>query len=177
MIIHYRARRGGEWLPEDRLRVTMFGIALMVPFSVLLSGFITRYVPGNLGIVLNLACLFVNGLGVSVLASKHNGGGWMLTRINITDQVDFVLGPSAAYNVDIMHSKSAEIMAANKSVITVIQNMTCHPLCDAREGVPNDPVAVACGESFLRSSQRGFCPPSTPSVSSTRTCFPLSLLG
>lgn len=34
------------------------------------------------------------------------------------EQVDFVLSPSAAYNVDIMHSKSAEIMAANKCVET-----------------------------------------------------------
>ncbi len=33
-----------------------------------------------------------------------------------SDQVDFVLSPSAAYNVDVVHSRSAEIMAANKFV-------------------------------------------------------------
>ncbi|KLO19712.1 MFS general substrate transporter [Schizopora paradoxa] len=89
-IVYWRARRKGEWVPEDRLRVTMIGAVFLVPLSVLCSGVFTRFVPGTLGIVLNLICLFANGLGV-----------------------DFVLSPSAAYNVDVVHSRSAEIMAAN----------------------------------------------------------------
>jgi len=89
-VIYWRARRNGEWVPEDRLRVTMIGAVFLVPVSVLCSGIFTRYVPGTVGIVLNLLCLFANGLGV-----------------------DFVLSPSAAYNVDVVHSRSAEIMAAN----------------------------------------------------------------
>lgn len=35
-----------------------------MPISVLLSGIITRYVKGNLGLGLNLICFFFNGLGV-----------------------------------------------------------------------------------------------------------------
>ncbi|THH09617.1 hypothetical protein EW145_g1879 [Phellinidium pouzarii] len=67
----------------------MVGAAVMVPLSVLLSGVFTHFVSGNVGIALNLGCLFANGLGV-----------------------DFVLSPSASYSVDILHSRSAEIMAA-----------------------------------------------------------------
>lgn len=67
MIITGRAKRGGVWLPEDRLRGTQLGAALLVPLSVLFSGIITTFVPGRAGLVLNLLCLFVNGLGVCVL--------------------------------------------------------------------------------------------------------------
>jgi len=45
---------------------------------------------GKVGLALNLICLFLNGLGV-----------------------DFVLTPSASYAVDVVHSRSAESMAAN----------------------------------------------------------------
>lgn len=38
------------------------------------------------------------------------------------DKVDFVLSPSAAYNVDVLHSRSAEIMAANKYVSFTLLN-------------------------------------------------------
>ncbi|ETW85087.1 major facilitator superfamily [Heterobasidion irregulare TC 32-1] len=90
IVVRWRKRRGGEWVPEDRLRGTLYGACIFVPLSVLCSGLVTHYIGGTLGIVLNLVCLFFNGLGV-----------------------DLVLSPSAAYNVDIMHSRSAEIMAAN----------------------------------------------------------------
>ena len=64
-MTRYRARRKGEWVPEDRLRATLLGAALFVPVSVLSSGLITHYVEGRLGLGLNLVCLFFNGLGVS----------------------------------------------------------------------------------------------------------------
>jgi len=85
----WRAQRG-TWYPEDRLRATISGALIYVPLSVLLFGIFTKYVEGKVGIALCLACLFMNGIGV-----------------------DFVLSPSAAYNVDILHSRSAEVMAAN----------------------------------------------------------------
>ncbi|SJL05157.1 uncharacterized protein ARMOST_08530 [Armillaria ostoyae] len=54
------------------------------------SGLITQYIDGKLGLVLNLICFFVNGVGVNT-----------------------VLTPLSAYMVDIMHSRSAEVMAAS----------------------------------------------------------------
>ncbi|KAJ7647598.1 MFS general substrate transporter [Roridomyces roridus] len=90
VVIKWRARRGGVWVPEDRLRGTLFGAATLVPLSVLLCGLVTHYVDGPVGLVLNLILFFLNGLGV-----------------------DLVLSPSSAYCVDIMHSRSAEMMAAS----------------------------------------------------------------
>ena len=43
MIVSYRRARGGEWLPEDRIRVSVYGAATLVPLSVLFSGLITRH--------------------------------------------------------------------------------------------------------------------------------------
>ncbi len=112
-VVYWRARRNGEWVPEDRLRVTTIGAVFLVPMSVLCSGIFTRYVPGTLGIVLNLVCLFANGIGVR----RMNCLGLVYIELEAdSDQVDFVLSPSAAYNVDVVHSRSAEIMAANKFV-------------------------------------------------------------
>ncbi|KAG9226942.1 hypothetical protein CCMSSC00406_0003385 [Pleurotus cornucopiae] len=80
----------GGWYPEDRLRTTLIGAATCAPLSVLLAGLTIAYVPGRAGLVMCLGCLFLNGIGV-----------------------DLVLCPSAAYNVDVVHKRSAEIMAAN----------------------------------------------------------------
>lgn len=68
LILRWRKRRGGEWVPEDRLRVTMIGAAIFVPLSVLCPGLITHYIEGRLGLGLNLICLFFNGLGVSIVS-------------------------------------------------------------------------------------------------------------
>ncbi|TCD62516.1 hypothetical protein EIP91_006790 [Steccherinum ochraceum] len=89
VVVRMRAQRGGVWVPEDRLRVTLIGASIMAPLSVLAVGFILTYVDGTPGIVLFLVALFVNGLGI-----------------------DFVLSPAAAYGVDILHSRSAEVSAA-----------------------------------------------------------------
>jgi len=59
-----------------------------VPFSVLFSGLFTQFVEGPIGLVLNLICLFINGIGV-ILA----------------------LAPTSAYGVDVMRSRSAEVIA------------------------------------------------------------------
>ncbi|KAJ6602152.1 major facilitator superfamily domain-containing protein [Mycena sp. CBHHK59/15] len=93
IIVKWRKRRGGTWVPEDRLRATLFGAATFVPLSVVLCGLITHFVSGPFGLALNLVSFFFNGLGV-----------------------DLVLSPSSAYAVDVMHSRSAEIMAASVGV-------------------------------------------------------------
>lgn len=64
MVIRWRKRRGGEWVPEDRLRAGLPAMATLVPLSVLLFGLTAQYVDGRLGIVLNLVWLFMNGIGV-----------------------------------------------------------------------------------------------------------------
>ncbi|PPQ83211.1 Transporter [Psilocybe cyanescens] len=97
VVIYYRKSRGGAWYPEDRLRGALIGSLIFVPLSILGSGLLTAYVAGRVGLVLNLICLFLNGLGV-----------------------DFVLSPSAAYIVDLMHSRSAEVSAANNGIRSVI---------------------------------------------------------
>ena len=65
LVTKWRKRRAGEWVPEDRLRGTLFGAVFLVPVSVLCSGIITHYVGGKVGLALNLICLFLNGLGTS----------------------------------------------------------------------------------------------------------------
>ncbi|KAJ7509483.1 MFS general substrate transporter [Mycena galericulata] len=97
MVIRGRAERGGVWIPEDRLRAAQLGAATLVPLSILASGVVTTFIPGRLGLILNLICFFVNGLGV-----------------------DTVLGPNAAYCVDILHSHSAEVMAAGAGLRSLV---------------------------------------------------------
>ncbi|KAJ7728010.1 MFS general substrate transporter [Mycena maculata] len=97
IVIRGRTKRGGVWVPEDRLHGAQIGAALLVPLSILASGLATTFVPGRLGLALNLICFFVNGLGV-----------------------DTVLGPTAAYCVDILHSRSAEVMAAGAGLRSVL---------------------------------------------------------
>lgn len=59
-----RERRGGIWVPEDRLHATLWGAAILVPVSVIAEGLTINYVPGILGIVLIVFWLFINGVGV-----------------------------------------------------------------------------------------------------------------
>ncbi|KAF8916710.1 major facilitator superfamily domain-containing protein [Mucidula mucida] len=68
----------------ERLKAALFGALVPVPLSILLSGLITQYIPGPLGLTLNLMCFVMNGLGV-----------------------DLVLTPLCAYVVDIMRERSA----------------------------------------------------------------------
>lgn len=66
VVVRMRAQRGGVWVPEDRLRITLFGASVMAPLSILLAGITIHYVDGKPGIVIVLFCLFLNGLGVSL---------------------------------------------------------------------------------------------------------------
>lgn len=116
-VIYYRKSRGGVWYPEDRLRATLIGTLVFVPLSVLGSGLLTAYVPGKLGLVLNLICLFFNGIGVSPVVLIWSTPVQALRYPFYILQVDFVLSPMAAYIVDLLHSRSAEAMAAGKYVL------------------------------------------------------------
>ncbi|KZV62760.1 MFS general substrate transporter [Peniophora sp. CONT] len=93
IVVKWRKRRAGVWVPEDRLRAALLGAGVLVPFSILFFGLITTFVPGHLGIALTLVVLFMNGIGV-----------------------DFGLTPMQAYSVDILHHQSAEVMAATASL-------------------------------------------------------------
>ncbi|KAG1862677.1 major facilitator superfamily domain-containing protein [Suillus subluteus] len=97
VVRRWREKRKGVWFPEDRLRATWIGGLFMVPLSVGASGLITTYVGGPIGLSLNLLCLFMNGMGV-----------------------DFVFNPIASYNVDVMHSRSAEATAASTAIRSLI---------------------------------------------------------
>jgi hypothetical protein len=66
IIIRWKERRGGVWYPEDRLRATIPGALILVPFTMIFTGLLIEFVPGKLGLILNLICLFVNGFGVRV---------------------------------------------------------------------------------------------------------------
>ncbi|OAX32955.1 MFS general substrate transporter [Rhizopogon vinicolor AM-OR11-026] len=92
-----RARRKGVWYPEDRLRATWIGGLFMVPLSIVTSGLVTTYIGGLIGLSLNLLCLFINGMGVLC-----------------------VISPIGSYNVDVAHSRSAEITAAHAATRSVI---------------------------------------------------------
>ncbi|KAG1718412.1 major facilitator superfamily domain-containing protein [Suillus lakei] len=96
-VRRWREKRKGVWCPEDRLRATWIGGLIVVPLSICASGLITTYVGGPIGLALNILCLGVNGVGI-----------------------DLVLNPIASYNVDVVHSRSAEVTAAylaSKSLI------------------------------------------------------------
>ncbi|KAG7086356.1 hypothetical protein E1B28_002316 [Marasmius oreades] len=94
-------KRGGVWCPEDRLRPTLLAAAVFVPLSVLGVGIIAHYVPGPLGLTLIMICFFFNGLGV-----------------------DMVLSPCSAYVVDIMHSRSAESVAATSGLRSLLMSIS-----------------------------------------------------
>ncbi|KAF7777726.1 hypothetical protein Agabi119p4_3798 [Agaricus bisporus var. burnettii] len=90
LVVYYKEKRG-SWHPEDRLRVTILGSLIFAPLSVLGCGLVTRYVDGLVGLILCLVLLFVNGVGVVI-----------------------ALSPLSAYLVDILHSRSAEVVAASR---------------------------------------------------------------
>ncbi|KAH6919132.1 major facilitator superfamily domain-containing protein [Coprinopsis sp. MPI-PUGE-AT-0042] len=139
IIAKWKAKRG-SWCPEDRLRAAIPGALFLVPFSMLLSGIFTRYIDGTLGLVLNLVCFFMNGLGI-----------------------DVVLSPCAAYVVDVMHSRSAESMAANsafRAILLATSIAGILPLIDAYGALAADIVGGVLWMDIPRAtcvhnSQRG----------------------
>jgi len=64
VIVRWREKRNGCLVPEDRLRAALPGALILLPLPVLLSGVFTHYVSGTLGLVLNMLCFFISGIGV-----------------------------------------------------------------------------------------------------------------
>jgi hypothetical protein len=64
MIVAWREKRNGQLVPEDRLRAALPGALVLLPLSVFLSGVFTHYVAGTTGLMLNMVCLFISGIGV-----------------------------------------------------------------------------------------------------------------
>ncbi|EPQ50676.1 MFS general substrate transporter [Gloeophyllum trabeum ATCC 11539] len=123
VVARWRKKRKGEWVPEDRLRATYWGALVLVPVSILLSGLVTQFVDGTPGIVLNLICLFVNGIGI-----------------------DIVLSPSNAYYVDVLHRQSAEVIAASgafRSIILAASTACVLPLINRIGVAATDALAAA----------------------------------
>jgi len=109
-VIKWRRKRKGVWYPEDRLRAAWIPFAIIVPLPVLAFGLVNKFIDGNLGLTLSLICLFFNGAGV-----------------------DMIFGTYVAYLVDVMHSRSSEILAANtlmRSIVVAIMVAASLPLID-----------------------------------------------
>ena len=64
MVVKWRARRNGVWYPEDRLRAATPGLGYLIPLTLIAFGLTTHFVPGPLGLTLNLIWFFLNGIGV-----------------------------------------------------------------------------------------------------------------
>jgi hypothetical protein len=73
------------------------------------SGLLVEHVPGRVGLILNLICLFLNHNGFGVCVASW----YSVVRLFISlCQVDTMLGPCSAYSIDIFRDRSAEAMAA-----------------------------------------------------------------
>ncbi|THV06858.1 MFS general substrate transporter [Dendrothele bispora CBS 962.96] len=112
IVVAYRAARGGVWYPEDRLRGTLIGAGLFVPVSVIGVGVGATWASGIGGFILCLVSLFLNGIGV-----------------------DLVLSPMSAYIVDILHSRSAESMAANNAFRSFLMSILIAPILPSIETI------------------------------------------
>lgn len=86
-------KRGDAWCPQDRLKCTLLPAMTIIPLSVLIFGLAVELIPGRIGLTICLMCLLVNGIGAQM-----------------------VMGPSAAYYVDITPTRGAEVVAATKYV-------------------------------------------------------------
>ncbi|KAL1706303.1 major facilitator superfamily domain-containing protein [Schizophyllum commune] len=92
---------GERLCPEDRLRAALPGAGILVPLSALSAGLVVRFVPGPLGLAMNLICFFMNGIGV-----------------------ELTLTPLAAYCIDILQSRSAEVISANSGFRSLLISLT-----------------------------------------------------
>ncbi|KZT41075.1 MFS general substrate transporter [Sistotremastrum suecicum HHB10207 ss-3] len=96
-VMKWREYRGGKWIPEDRLRASWHGALLLVPLSTLGMGLAIQFIDGIPGLSINLILLFIHGVGMSL-----------------------VFAPCSTYSVDVMHDRSAEVVAANVAVRNIL---------------------------------------------------------
>jgi len=92
-VIKGERSRGGIWVPEDRLKAVIPGVAIFTPLSVLGYGLTTEFVRGRIGIFLNIFWLFLNGIGVANAS-----------------------GPCNVYGVDIFMTRNAEVSAVTRGL-------------------------------------------------------------
>ncbi|KAJ8588635.1 MFS general substrate transporter [Rhizopogon salebrosus TDB-379] len=122
VVKKWRVRHEGVWYPEDRLRTAWIGGLFMVPLSVGASGLLITYAGDLIGLLLNLLCIFLNGMGV-----------------------DLVLNSIAVYNLDVVQSRNTEIMAAYaaaRSLITSVGTALIIPSIE-RIGVAGTDIVAA----------------------------------
>jgi len=111
IVIKWRRKRKGVWYPEDRLRAAAVSLAALIPLSLIAFGLVNKFIDGNLGLVLSLVFLFINGGGV-----------------------DMAFNICAVYLVDVMQSQSSEVLAAINVLRSVLAAMTVAvtlPMIDA----------------------------------------------
>jgi len=123
VIVRWREKRNGCLVPEDRLRAALPGALIFLPIPVLLSGVFTHYVSGSLGLVLNMLCFFVSGIGA-----------------------DVIMTPIAAYNVDILHKRSAEayaVTSALRNCIIALATASYLPLINSVGVLATDAIAAS----------------------------------
>lgn len=116
MVIKWKAKRNGVWYPEDRLRATLFGAAVLIPLSTLGAGWTMELINGPVFGPVPGAVGGFGGLGEgtgSVLQGRIGLGLCMFWLFINGVGVDVVLSPSSAYIVDVLHDRSAEGLAAN----------------------------------------------------------------
>jgi len=103
-VTHYRALRPPHpltgqrpWYPEDRLRACLWGFSVIVPLALVGFALTNANVDGRVGLGIEEIWLFVHGMGA-----------------------DISFGPCAGYLVDVMQERSAESLAANNALRSVL---------------------------------------------------------
>ncbi|GAA6052771.1 hypothetical protein NBRC10513_006828 [Rhodotorula toruloides] len=85
-------RRGGVYVPEDRLYAALIGGGVILPCSVLALGWVLDKGTGKVGLAFAVILLFIDGIGLMC-----------------------VLTPSNTYCVDVMPLRSSEVIAVNNA--------------------------------------------------------------
>ena len=89
----WKAKRGGIWVPEDRLRATLISGGTALPLSVVFLGWVMDKWDGKVGLAMTVFGLFWNGVALM-----------------------FVLTAANTYLVDVMQARSAETIAVNNAM-------------------------------------------------------------
>ena len=96
----------------------MIPFGILVPVSVLSFGLVNRFIEGKIGLGLSLVFLFFNGGGVSRQIRFIHISEYFFGRTNLfIIKVDMTYAACVAYMVDVMQSRSSEILAAIKFVL------------------------------------------------------------
>ena len=83
----------------------MAGALVYAPLSILISGFPVTFVPGPIGLILNLICPFINGFGVEPTYFPRRQTGFQRTVVS---------RPTKSYFVDLVPNRRAEAVAAHR---------------------------------------------------------------